>query len=361
MKIYTNLFNKIISLENLFASFDEFKTDKRNKKDVLKFEWNLEKNILDLNRELKYHKYEHAVYTKFRICDPKPRIINKATVRDRVLHHAIFRILNPVFEPSFISHSFSCQIGKGTHRGVRTLAKTLRQVSRNNTVTCFALKCDIRKFFDSVDHAILLEIIKKKVKDTDAIWLLENIIKSFPPGEPNRGRDSCRRQASLFGTRHGIPIGNLTSQLFANVYLNELDYYMKHELKIKNYLRYTDDFVIVDSSKDELVELLPKIEHYLSKNLKLKLHPHKVEIRKFTNGIDFLGYVVLPHHIKLRCKTKRRIFTKTRKRIMDYKLGLITKYTLEQSLNSYLGTMSHADAFCQQEELKNKFWFWLSE
>lgn len=185
MKIYTDLFNKIISLENLFVSFDEFKKDKQNKKDVLKFEWNLENNIVELNRELKYHKYEHGVYTKFKICDPKPRVIHKATVRDRILHHAIFRILNPIFEPIFISHSFSCQIDKGTHKGVRTLAKMLRRTSQNNTRPCFALKCDIRKFFDSVDHSILLDVMKRKIRDDEAIWLIKKIVESFPPGEPN--------------------------------------------------------------------------------------------------------------------------------------------------------------------------------
>ena len=202
MKFYTDLFNKIISPENLFASFDEFKRDKQNKKDVLDFEWNLETNILELSRELKYHKYRHGVYTKFSICDPKPRIIHKAIVRDRILHHAIFRVLNPVFEPSFISHSFSCQIGKGTHKGVLALAKILRKTSRNGTSPCFALKCDIRKFFDSVDHSILLEIIKRKVRDNDAIWLLEEIIKSFPPGEPNRERERERERAILASSKN---------------------------------------------------------------------------------------------------------------------------------------------------------------
>jgi RNA-directed DNA polymerase len=179
MKIYTDLFNKIISLENLFASFDEFKADKRNKKDVLNFEWKLENNIAELNRELKYHKYEHGVYTKFRICDPKPRIIHKACVRDRVLHHAVFRVLNPLFEPSFISNSFSCRIDKGTHRGVDAVTEMVRQVSRNNTRPCFVLKCDIKKFFASIDHKILLGIIKRKIKDNDLNWLIEEIIGSF--------------------------------------------------------------------------------------------------------------------------------------------------------------------------------------
>jgi len=192
MKYYTDIFNKIISLENLFIAWDEFKIDKKNKEDVLGFEWNLEKNILELYRDLKYHRYKHGVYTSFTISDPKIRQIHKATVRDRVLHHAIFRILNPLFEPSFISHSFSCRIGKGTHKGVNSLQRMLREVSCNRSKICFALKCDVKKFFDSVDHEILLGIIDKKIKDKDAIWLIREIIESFSAVEPNRERERER-------------------------------------------------------------------------------------------------------------------------------------------------------------------------
>lgn len=360
MKIYTNLFSKIISLENLFISFDEFKTDKRNNKDVLRFEWNLESNIANLNRELKYHNYQHGVYTKFRICDPKPRIIHKATVRDRVLHHAIFRILNPIFEPCFISHSFSCQVGKGTHRGVKTLANILRKVSQNNTSPCFALKCDIKQFFGSVDHSILLNIIKKKIKDKETSWLLGEIIESFsPPSQIKQESKIYLRQESLFVPRYGLPIGNLTSQLFANIYLNEFDYYIKHDLKIKHYLRYTDDFIIVDTKKENLVKLLPKIRQYLSKCLRLELHPNKVEIRKYSQGIDFLGYVILPFHCRVRTKTKRRTFKKLKHKVEEYKAGLILKYTLEQSLHSSIGILKHANCYKLQNKLKNQFWLWL--
>lgn len=158
-----------------------------------------------------------------------------------------------------------------------------------------------------------------------------------------------------------MPIGNLTSQLFANLYLNEFDYFLKHELNLKNYLRYTDDFVIVDTDRSKLEKLLPIIKQYLTEKLKLELHPHKVEIREFAQGIDFLGYVVLPHHIQLRSKTERRIFRKLKRRVKEYKTGAITKYTLEQCLNSYLGTMSHANSFHDQQKLQNDFWFWLSE
>jgi len=198
MKFYTNVFNEIISLENLFLAWNEFKKDKLKKKDVLEFEWNLEPNILELHRDLKYHRYKHGVYTSFNICDPKQRKIHKAIVRDRILHHAIFRVLNPLFEPAFISHSFSCRVKKGTHKGVNSLAYFLNQVSKNSHKTCFALKCDIKKFFDSVDHETLFELVKRKIKDQDALWLVWKIIYSFNSRERERERvkmsaPACRR------------------------------------------------------------------------------------------------------------------------------------------------------------------------
>ena len=197
MKFYTDIFNEIISLENLFLAWAEFKKDKLKKKDVLEFEWNLEPNIFELHRDLKYHRYKHGVYTSFNICDPKQRKIHKATVRDRVLHHAVFRVLNPLFEPAFIAHSFSCRVKKGTHKGVNSLAYFLNKVSKNSHKPCFALKCDIKKFFDSVDHEILLSIISKMIKDEDTIRLLKEIIESFPPKDPSRERERERISAGF--------------------------------------------------------------------------------------------------------------------------------------------------------------------
>ncbi len=186
------MFEKIISFENLFLAWDEFKKGKRHKKDVQKFEYKLEENIFKLAGELASKAYKHRPYTSFFIQDPKQRHIHKAHVRDRVLHHAVFAVLNPIFEPTFISHSFSCRVGKGTHKGVSTLQRMLLKESKNNTRTCFALKCDIKKFFDSVDHLILLEIVKRRVKDKSALWLISEIIESY---ERERERE---RGAALY-------------------------------------------------------------------------------------------------------------------------------------------------------------------
>jgi retron-type reverse transcriptase len=177
--LHKNLFNKIISLENLFDAWDQFKLGKRLKPDVMQFELELEKNVFDLYFELQNKTYSHAPYSGFFITDPKLRHIHKATVRDRVVHHAVYNILYPIFEITFIQNSFSCRIGKGTHKGVLAVKEMLRKVSRNNTRSCYALKCDIRKFFDSVDQNILISILKQRIRDTDTNWLMERLIHSY--------------------------------------------------------------------------------------------------------------------------------------------------------------------------------------
>ncbi len=188
------MFDQIISAENLFIAWDSFKHDKRDRADVHRFEWELEKNIFELHRELKYKTYRHGSYSGFYITDPKQRHIHKAKVRDRILHHAIFSILNPIFEPTFISTSFSCRIGYGTHRGVLALQKAVRRVSKNGTRPCFILKCDIKKFFDSVDHEILLSILKKRISDPNTVWLLSEIVSSYDSGL-TRERERERRRS----------------------------------------------------------------------------------------------------------------------------------------------------------------------
>ncbi len=329
-------------------AWDRFKKGKTKKKDIAMFEWNLEQNIFKLHRDLKNKTYYHSPYHSFSISDPKPRNIHKSSVRDRVLHHAIFQILYPIFEAGFINASFSCRKGYGTHFGVRFLHETIRKVTSNGKIACYALKCDVKKFFDTIDHETLLSIFKKKVKDENAILLLEKVISSF---KSDYLSDGCKR---------GVPIGNLTSQLFANVYMNELDQYFKQKLKIKYYMRYTDDFIVISESKKFLENLIPQIIKFLGEKLYLKIHEEKTIIKKVNQGIDFLGYIVFPHHRLLRTKTKKRILRKLRKRVIEYKNGIISRMTLEQSLQSYLGVLSHANTYNFENELKNKFWFWLS-
>lgn len=347
VKIYRNLFDKIISPENLFLAWDAFKSDKQNRDDVQKFEWQLEKNIFRLQRELKNKTYKHGLYTSFYIRDPKQRHIHKAPVRDRVLHHAVFSVINSIFEETFIPTSFSCRIGYGTHRGVAVLEKMARRIHKNGTSPCFVLKCDIQKFFDTVDHNILLSILKKRIKDNEAMWLLQEIVESYSSS-----------QSTIF-EKKGLPIGNLTSQLFANVYMNEFDQFMKNYLKVRNYARYTDDFAIASEDYAYLEKLIPPIAEFLNRKLALTIHPKKILIRKFNRGVDFLGYIIFPNYRLIRTKTKRRIFAKLRRRIDEFHSGRISRLVLEQSLQSYLGVLSHAATYKLGNELKNQFWFWL--
>lgn len=358
MKVYNDLYEQIISPENLLKAWGEFVKGKRTRPDVLEFEQNLEAYIFALHRELASASYKHGPYSAFYIQDPKQRLIHKATVRDRVLHHAVFSALNPIFEPTFIANSFSCRVGKGTHRGVQTLAKMLRQVSTNNTAACYALKCDISKFFATVDQETLLSILKTRIKDKPTIDLLANIIDSFGGAEARHRQsfnsfDITDYELSKARPRQGLPIGNLTSQLFANVYMNEFDQFVKHWLKVKNYVRYTDDFIVVSDSSDYLMHLLPQIEQFLERELSLKLHPNKISIRKYGSGVDFLGYVILPHHIRLRTKTKRRIERKLSFRTKQFASGTIKAENLNQSWQSYLSVLSHANSHKLTNQLVN--------
>ncbi|OGZ08049.1 MAG: hypothetical protein A3C93_04085 [Candidatus Lloydbacteria bacterium RIFCSPHIGHO2_02_FULL_54_17] len=318
------MFHDVISVANLLAAWNEFKGGKRKKREVALFELHLENNIFQLHRELSEKTYVHGPYVGFYVCDPKRRHIHKASVRDRVLHQAFFRVLYPIVDKHFIFDSFSSRVGKGTHFGVERLLRACRKASRNWRTPAFALKCDVRKFFDSIDHGILRSLIVGKVTDPNLLLLLDTLLASFVkvPGK-------------------GLPLGNVTSQLFANMYLNELDRFVKHEIKAKYYFRYCDDFVILHSDRTLLENALEEITVFLRQKLLLQLHPHKVEIRKLRQGIDFLGYIVLPHALVLRTSTKKRISKKTTDARHAFEKGKITQETFSAIVASYLGVLSH--------------------
>lgn len=328
-----HIFDKIISLENLFLAWKEFKKGKSKKADVGNFNFYFEDNILDLHYNLKNKIYQHYSYSSFYVCDPKLRLINKAKVIDRVVHQAIFRVLYYYFDRQFIYNSCSCRFNKGVHFGVDRLERILVLVSNNNKSTAYILKCDIKKFFASVNKNILINIIQKNILDEDVLWLLKIIINSF-----DKNSDK------------GLPLGNVTSQLFANIYLNELDQFVKHKLKIKNYVRYMDDFLIISNNKNCLLKKLNEIGNFLREKLKLELHPSKIIIKKYNSGIDFLGYVLFPYHRTLRSRTKKRIIKKIKRRRFDCNKGIITEDFFNQSLRSSMGVLSH----CYGYKIKKK-------
>lgn len=311
-------YNDIISTKNLLVSWQEFLRGKRKRKDVAEFSLYLLDNMVELHADLKIKAYKHGAYQAFKINDPKPRDIHKASVRDRLVHHAICRILGPYFDRKFIFDSFSCRRYKGTHRAMNRFREYGRIVSRNHTRTAWALKCDVKKFFANIDHGILRNILARQIADQDTLWLLVQIINSFPKG---------------------LPLGNLTSQLLVNVYMNEFDHFVKRELKVGHYLRYADDFVVMSHDRTLLEEVLKKVSNFLREKLKLEIHPDKVFIKSLASGVDFLGWVHFPNCRVLRTSTKKRMINKI-------------KFQKKGTKESYLGLLSHGNAYKLKRELK---------
>lgn len=267
-------YHNIISLDNLLGAWEEFLHRKRKRKDVQVFQYTLMDSIFDLHRDLKNKTYKHGTYEAFNISDPKPRNIHKASVRDRLLHHAIYRKLYPYFDKKFIYDSYSCRVGKGTHEAIQRFKNFSVIVSKNHTKTCWVLKCDIKKFFASIDHKILLDILQKHIRDEDVLWLLGQVINSFQI-QPNKG----------------LPLGNLTSQLLVNVYMNEFDQFMKHELKAKYYIRYADDFVVLSRDKEYLVELFWDCANFSKRNWRYSYIQIKYQLRLWqVELISWVGY-----------------------------------------------------------------------
>jgi len=309
-------YNTIISVENLLDAWNEFVRGKRNKKDVQEFQQRFMNNILSLHQDLKNKMYKHGKYEAFNISDPKPRNIHKASVRDRLLHHAIYRILYPFFDKTFIADSYSCRVEKGTHKAINRFREFGRKVSKNNTKTVWILKCDIKKFFPSVDQKILLSILKERIQDENILQLLSEIIGSFYSTKLGKG----------------LPLGNLTSQLLVNIYMNEFDQFIKQKIKAKYYIRYADDFVVFSQDKKLLENILLKMQEFLWNELKLNMHPNKVSIETLASGVDYLGWTHFPNHRVLRNVTKKRMF----KNILD-KNGKV------ETVQSYLGLLKHGN------------------
>lgn len=296
----------------MFSAWHEFRRGKKKKLEIQQFEFTLEENLFQLREELAAHTYQPMPYVSFYVRDPKLRHIHKAHIRDRVLHQAVFRALYLIFDRHFIYDSYASRFGKGVHAAVERLRVFSRKVSENYRRPIFALQCDVRKFFDSVDHELLLGFIRERISDSDALWLTECVIRSF---EKTPGR--------------GLPLGNVTSQLFANIYLNKLDRFMKNDMRATYYIRYCDDFVILADNADMFADMIARIKQFLSQQLYLDLHPSKVIIRKFSKGVDFLGYVERPYYRLLRTRTKQRL------------LRLVTK----KNKSSYLGLLKHCKGY----------------
>lgn len=335
------MYSKIYDFENLYNAYLEARKSKRYRRDVLKFSANLEENLIEIQNELIYRTYRVGKYHEFYIYEPKKRLIMALPFRDRVVQWAIYRVLNPIYNKTFISHSYACRVGKGTHKAVNRLQYWLRKADRKPDKWYF-LKLDISKYFYRIDHKILFKILKNKIKDKNLLQLLKTIINSedtkfglplwTEPGETERIGDK------------GIPIGNLTSQLFANIYLNELDQYIKYELHLHYIIRYMDDIIILESDKKKLHKYKNLIETFLNEKLKLNLNK-KTAIRPITLGIEFVGFRIWPTHRKLKRGTAKKIKKRLGYFKKAYSRGYITLNGIKPSMQSYLGIMEHFNSY----------------
>ncbi|OHA83790.1 MAG: hypothetical protein A2937_01825 [Candidatus Yonathbacteria bacterium RIFCSPLOWO2_01_FULL_47_33b] len=277
-------FEEIISYENLLRAWEDFIKGKRGRRDVDMFARTLSDNLWQLHFDLKNSTYAHGGYHEYTICDPKKRTIHKASVRDRVVHRLVYNALYRYFDKRFIHDSHSSRKGKGTHRARDRFRLFAQKVSKNYTKQCFVLKFDIQKCFASIDQTTLLEILKKHIADDEVYDIVAIIIGSF----------KC-----------GLPLGNLTSQLFINVYLHELDWFCKHTIRAKYYLRYADDVVIVSDDEDELDVAYRIIADFLLS--KLYLTTHKKSVATIYQGVDVLGVIFFPRYGILRRRTRVRM------------------------------------------------------
>lgn len=338
MKTHNNLYRKLCSMENLGLAFCKARRRKIKKWYVVNFEENLEEELKKLHEDLATLTYQPQQLTRFIIRDPKTRTIHASRFRDRVVYHALVNILEPIFEMLFIYDSYASRKGKGTHKAVQRFDSFKMKISQNgrliknaydnNQVVGYVLKADIRHYFDTVDHEILLKVIKRKIHDKSVIWLIRRILKNFDA--PIKGK--------------GMPLGNLTSQFFANVYLNELDYFVKHTLKAEYYIRYVDDFVILHSDREILEHYKELIQEYLI-TLRLELHPDKSKIIPLRNGISFLGYRIFYHHKLLRKSNLRKFQKELGKKLSLYHQGFLSKEQLLGNLQGWFGYAKWANTY----------------
>jgi retron-type reverse transcriptase len=333
-KSFSRLWEHIIDFENLYHAFREASTGKRYRWESLKFKNNLEENLIILQNELEWDMYKPDHYRQFIIKEPKQRLISAPTFRDRVVHHALCRIIDPVFENRMIYETFACRFGKGTHAAVRHIQKCARKAQRK-WGGYYVLKCDIKSFFPSVDHDVLMDIMRRHISDKKTLNLIGVIIRSYE---------------SPYQDGKGIPIGALTSQLGANIVLTPFDHWMKEDNHAEFYARYMDDFIILHNDKKYLWELLCKIENYLHDNLKLTLNP-KTGIFPGKNGIDFCGYRVWPTHIKPRKSTLKRAKKRLQKMTFMYKTNPKIFEHAKASIMSFMGYIRHCDGWRSTKSL----------
>jgi len=328
MKSHKYLYPKIYSLRNLCLAWRKARKHKTKKDYVIEFEKNTIENLLQLQKELKEQIYQPKPLKTFILRDPKTRKISKSDFKDRIVHHALCNVIEPIFDKTFICDSCANRKNKGNLYALNRFYEFIRKISGNgkvipnsfkdnNYISGYCLKADIKHYFEEVNHSILLNIIGRKIKDEKVLWLIEKIIKNCNNSEK------------------GMPLGNVTSQFFANVYLNELDYFVKHNLKARYYVRYVDDFILLHHSKLQLEIWKNKINEFLNKKLKIELHPEKSRIIPLSRGIDFVGFRNFYYFKLLRKRNVRKMLLK----MEQYKCDGIYE---EKILQMYQGWQAYA-------------------
>jgi retron-type reverse transcriptase len=331
------LWEDLTSFANLALAAQKAGRGKGSRTNVAAFRFHVERQLCRLQDELRQKTYTPGGYRTFEIYEPKKRMISAAPFRDRMVHHALCSVLEPIFERTFIFDSYAWRRGKGTHAAVDRFTAYARRYR-------FVLKCDVLKFFPSVDHEILKSLIARKVRDPEVLWLVNQIIDHSNPQEP-----VCEwfRGDSLFTPaerRRGLPIGNQTSQFFANVYLDPLDHFVKERLCASAYIRYVDDFVIFSDDKAWLAKAREHCRGALA-GLRLRLHPKKCVISRVEDGVRFLGYRVFPTHGRLDRANVTRMERRLRRMQDDYAGGLIGPEAVRRRLAAWIGHAMLADTF----------------
>lgn len=335
------LYPRIYDFENLVGAYKDARRCKRFRNEVLAFTDDLEANLITIQNELIWRTYRVGRYREFFVYEPKKRLIMALPFRDRVVQWAIYRVLNPSLDRRYITGSYACRVGKGAHAAVDCLQRWLRSLAATHPKV-YALNLDVAKYFYRIDHDVLMEILGRIIADKDLLWLLETIIRSEETRFGISLDNTSLADERLLGL--GMPIGNLTSQMFANLYLNELDQYAKHVLRARHYVRYMDDVVILHPEKSVLWQYKQQIEDYLARHLHLQLN-NKTAVRNAEQGVEFCGYRVWPTHRKLRKKTALHMRRRLRNVRDAYARGKISVDRARASVQSYMGLLRHCSSY----------------
>lgn len=337
-KTIKKIYNEKITMEKLLEAHIRAKIGKGLKLEILKFEMDLESNIINIYNELKRENYTSGKYRIFKVYEPKERVIKALPYKDRIIHQwYIKEIIKPYFMPRFIETSYACIDNRGTHKAVLKIQKYMRKMKKQ--YGCYyVIKCDIAKFFYSIDREVLFNIMKKHIKDKQLLNLTYKII--FDNDD-----------------MVGIPIGNYTSQYFANIYLNELDYYIKHDLKVNFYVRYMDDFILLIKNKSEAKRILNEINIFIVNNLKLNLN-NKTKYYKNNLGIDFCGYIIYETHIKVRKRSIKKMYKKIRNWNNEYSKNELDYNSFLLSFNSFKSHIKHANSYNLLNKICSKIEFY---